>query len=173
LGRGWVVGFDGVILRCGHEGWDRYWGVGAREKARRERFDVLVLRRDVFRPDEGIGFGGLAGGLDGVEDPVDDWVLGVHGLHVGPAESQGFAEKLHVVAAVWSAGKRDDVDPGGDAEGVDVVLGLSGRCGRPFGEVEVEGRGSEEKEGGEKDEEEQENSRVSWGGKRIFVAHGR
>ena len=57
-----------------------------------------------------------------MEDPGYHWVLGDHGLHVGPVQSQGFAEKLHVVAAVSSIGKRDDVDSGGDAEGVEVVL---------------------------------------------------
>lgn len=105
-----------------------------------------------------------------MEDAVYDWALGVHGLHVGPAQSQGLAEKLHVVAAVGSARERDDVDSGGDAEGAEVVLGVVGvvlRCGcwRPCGEVEVEGRGSEddlgeEKERGDEDEEEQENPRV-------------
>ena len=84
-----------------------------------------VWGRDVFGPNEGVCFGRLAGGLDRVEDAVYDWVFSVHGLHVGPAESQGFADKLHVVAAVGSTRKRDDVDSGGDAKGVDVILGWS------------------------------------------------
>ena len=104
-----------------------------------------------------------------MKDGVYHCVLGVHGLDVGPAQSQGFAEKLHVVSAVGSCWERDDVDSRSDSEGVRIVFGLVllGGCGcgsrGPYGGVEVEaevseGWGSEdglrdEKEGKEDEKE--------------------